>query len=91
MAVPRHPPNAEGREAEQLRRAEADEELLEGLPPEPVAPEVRPARAFRQAVQLMRQVSHTLEPEDSLRDRLEEAVRTMNRDEVDARRKLELG
>jgi len=63
----------------------ADLEEITALPPGEIC------RALRQSVQLMRQVAHTLEPADSLRDRLEEAVERMNRDEVDARRQLELG
>lgn len=48
-------------------------------------------RTFRMAIQLMRQVRRTLDRRDSLVDRLEEAVRALNREEVDARRQLELG
>ncbi len=48
-------------------------------------------RTLRMAIQLMRQVRRTLDPRDSLVDRLEEAVRSLNREEVDARRQLELG
>ena len=48
-------------------------------------------RTFRMAIQLMRQVRRTLDRRDSFSDRLEDAVRALNREEVDARRQLELG
>ncbi len=48
-------------------------------------------RTFRMAIQLMRQVRRAVDPEDPLRDRLDEAVEAMNRREVDARHQLELG
>ena len=48
-------------------------------------------RTFRMALQLVRQVRRTLESEDSLHDRLGEVGELVNRDEVDARRQLELG
>ncbi len=48
-------------------------------------------RTFRMALQLMRAVRRTLEREDSLRDRLDQAITQVNRDEVDARRQLSLG
>ncbi len=48
-------------------------------------------RTFRMAVQLLRQVRRTLDKDDSLHDRLSEAVDALNREEVDARRQLELG
>lgn len=48
-------------------------------------------RTFRMALQLMRQVRRAIDPAWDLSDRLEEAVASMNRGEVDARRQLELG
>jgi len=48
-------------------------------------------RTFRMALQLMRQVRRAIDPAWDLADRLEEAVASMNRGEVDARRQLELG
>jgi superfamily II RNA helicase len=48
-------------------------------------------RTFRMALQLMRQVRKGLPREWDLYERLGEAVDAMNRDEVDARRQLELG
>jgi superfamily II RNA helicase len=48
-------------------------------------------RVFRMALQLMRQVRRTLDPRDDLVDRIEAAIEAVNRDEVDARRQLELG
>ena len=48
-------------------------------------------RTFRMALQLIRTVRRTLDREDSLYDRLTEAITLMNREEVDARRQLELG
>ena len=48
-------------------------------------------RTFRMGLQLMRQVRRAIDPAWDLSDRLEEAVRAVNRDEVDARRQLELG
>jgi hypothetical protein len=43
------------------------------------------------ALQLMRHVRRSIDPEWDLSQRLQEAIGTMNRDEVDARRQLELG
>jgi superfamily II RNA helicase len=48
-------------------------------------------RNFRMAVQLMRLTRRSLDPSYDLVERLDEAVLAMNRDEVDARRQLELG
>jgi superfamily II RNA helicase len=48
-------------------------------------------RNFRMALQLMRSVRRTLEPESSLRDRIDEATAVINRQEIDARRQLTLG
>jgi len=48
-------------------------------------------RAFRMAIQLMRQLRRALDPTWDLGDRLEEAILALNREEVDARRQLELG
>jgi len=48
-------------------------------------------RVFRMAIQLMRNVRHAIDPDWDLADSLREACRQMNRDEVDARRQLELG
>ena len=43
------------------------------------------------ALQLMRQIARAVEADEDLADRLRSAVRRMDRDEVDARRQLELG
>lgn len=48
-------------------------------------------RAFRMAIQLMRQLRRGLDPAWDLADRLDEAILALNREEVDARRQLELG
>jgi superfamily II RNA helicase len=48
-------------------------------------------RTFRMALQLMRQVKRAIDPAWDLADRLGIAAETLNRDEVDARRQLELG
>jgi superfamily II RNA helicase len=48
-------------------------------------------RNFRMAVQLMRQVRRAIDPSWDLGDRLSDAVAALDRDEVDARRQLELG
>jgi superfamily II RNA helicase len=48
-------------------------------------------RTLRMAVQLVRLVRRALDPKYDLVDRLEEVVLALNRDEVDARRQLELG
>jgi superfamily II RNA helicase len=48
-------------------------------------------RTFRMSIQLMRQVRRAIDPKFDLYDRLEEAMLGLNRDEVDARRQLELG
>jgi len=48
-------------------------------------------RVFRMALQLMRQVARAVADDEDLADRLRCAVRRMDRDEVDARRQLELG
>lgn len=48
-------------------------------------------RVFRMAIQLMRSVRRTIDADWDLFDRLQEAIDALNRDEVDARRQLELG
>ena len=48
-------------------------------------------RALRMALQLMRQVRRAIDKDWDLYERLGEARLAMNRDEVDARRQLELG
>ena len=48
-------------------------------------------RVFRMAIQLMRNVRRVIDPDWDLYDRLQDAVEAMNRDEIDARRQLELG
>ncbi|MEO0649453.1 MAG: DEAD/DEAH box helicase [Planctomycetota bacterium] len=48
-------------------------------------------RTFRMAVQLMRQVRRAIDRDFDLYDRLGEAMEGLNRDDVDARRQLELG
>lgn len=48
-------------------------------------------RNFRMAVQLMRQVRRAIDPKWDLFERLGEAMDSINRDVVDARRQLELG
>ena len=48
-------------------------------------------RTFRMALQLVRQVRQAVDPEWDLHHRLGEVRRLVNRDEIDARRQLELG
>jgi superfamily II RNA helicase len=48
-------------------------------------------RNFRMAIQLMRQIRGQLKGEPELQDRFAAAIEMMNRDEVDAKRQLELG
>ncbi len=48
-------------------------------------------RVFRMAIQLMRNVKRSLDKDWDIVDRLNDAVEAMNRDEIDARRQLELG
>ncbi len=48
-------------------------------------------RTLRMAVQLMRQTRRVVDPAFDLPGRLDEAIAAANRDEVDARRQLELG
>lgn len=48
-------------------------------------------RDFRMGVQLMRQVRRAIDRDWDLHERLEAAIASLNRDEVDARRQLELG
>lgn len=48
-------------------------------------------RTFRMALMLMRQVRRTLEPADGLHGKLTDAIALLNREQVDARRQLELG
>jgi superfamily II RNA helicase len=48
-------------------------------------------RTFRMAIQVMREVRHAIDPRWDLGDRLAAAIGRLNRDEVDAKRQLELG
>lgn len=48
-------------------------------------------RVFRMAVQLMRNVRRSVDRDWDIADRLDDAVQALNRDEIDARRQLELG
>lgn len=48
-------------------------------------------RVFRMAIQLMRNVKRSIDPGWDLGDKLDDAVMGLNRDEIDARRQLELG
>jgi hypothetical protein len=48
-------------------------------------------RVFRMSVQLMRNVRRAVGPESDLSDLLQDAVTALNRDEIDARKQLELG
>jgi superfamily II RNA helicase len=48
-------------------------------------------RVFRMAIQLLRQVKHAIDPAWDLHARVQDAMNVLNRDEVDARRQLELG
>ncbi|MEO1698344.1 MAG: DEAD/DEAH box helicase [Planctomycetota bacterium] len=48
-------------------------------------------RVFRMAIQLMRNTKRSIDREWDLTGRLEDAITALNRDEVDARRQLELG
>jgi len=48
-------------------------------------------RNFRMAIQLMRQVRAQLKGEEELKQRFQTAIERMDRDEVDARKQLELG
>lgn len=48
-------------------------------------------RTFRMTIQLIRQVRRVIDRDWDLHDRLGEALEGLNRDEVDARRQLELG
>ncbi len=48
-------------------------------------------RTFRMAIQLLRQVRRAIDPSWDLHETLQEAMDALNRDEVDARRQLELG
>lgn len=48
-------------------------------------------RCFRMAIQVMRQLRSALDASYDLPDRLSEAIDALGRDEVDARRQLELG
>jgi superfamily II RNA helicase len=48
-------------------------------------------RCFRMAIQLMRQVRGRLRGEKDLEEKFEAAIDLLNRDDVDARRQLELG
>ncbi len=48
-------------------------------------------RLLRMTIQILRQAFHALDPEDPARPRLLEARERLDRDEVDAKRQLELG
>lgn len=48
-------------------------------------------RVFRMAIQLMRNVRRSIDKEWDVVDRLDDAIESLNRDEIDARRQLELG
>ena len=48
-------------------------------------------RVFRMAIQLMRNVRRAIDPDWDLSTSLLEAVDLLNRDEIDARRQLEMG
>jgi superfamily II RNA helicase len=48
-------------------------------------------RSLRMAIQLMRQTRRAIDPVWDLGERLETAMALVDRDEVDARRQLELG
>ncbi len=48
-------------------------------------------RVLRMAIQLLRNVRRSIDKKWDLAEKLEEAAQALNRDEVDARRKLELG
>jgi superfamily II RNA helicase len=48
-------------------------------------------RVFRMAIQLMRNTRRAIDKDWDLTERLGEAIDAMNRDEIDARRQLELG
>ena len=48
-------------------------------------------RTFRLAQQLARQVRRAIDPRWDLHEKLGELMEAINRDEVDARRQLELG
>ena len=48
-------------------------------------------RQFRMAIQLMRQIRSRVKGDGDLADRFAAAIEMMDRDEVDARRQLELG
>ncbi|MFT7678989.1 MAG: superfamily II RNA helicase [Planctomycetota bacterium] len=64
---------------------------LAGLEEAAEAPMGDVCRVFRMALQLMRNLRRAIDPEWDLSDRLEEAIIAINRDEVDARRQLQLG
>ncbi len=48
-------------------------------------------RTLRMAIQMMRQLRHALSGDYPLKDRLDEAIVSVNRDAVDAKRQFELG
>jgi superfamily II RNA helicase len=48
-------------------------------------------RTLRMAIQLMREVRRAIDPDWDIFERLGAAIELVNRDEVDARRQLELG
>jgi superfamily II RNA helicase len=48
-------------------------------------------RTLRMAIQLMREVRRAIDPDWDVFERLGSAIELVNRDEVDARRQLELG
>ena len=48
-------------------------------------------RVFRMAIQLMRNVRRSIDRDWDIVDHLDDAIESLNRDEIDARRQLELG
>ena len=48
-------------------------------------------RVFRMAIQLMRNVKRSIDRDWDLSDHLQDAIESINRDEIDARKQLELG
>jgi superfamily II RNA helicase len=66
------------------KRFEELEQLTDATPGDVV-------RTFRLAQQLARQVRRAIDPKWDLHEKLGELMQAINRDEVDARRQLELG
>ena len=48
-------------------------------------------RVLRMAIQLMRNVRRSIDRDWDIVDHLDDAIESLNRDEIDARRQLELG